>query len=50
MFLKKRSSAVKTKYFLFGLVVGAFIIPKLNDSTVGSHNGNTYYFITKKED
>ncbi len=47
---RKEANSIKTKYFLIGLFIGSVIIPKVTKSTIGSHNGNSYYFITKKED
>lgn len=47
---QKEENSIKIKYFLLGLFTGWILIPKITKSTIGSHNGNNYFFITKKED
>ncbi len=46
---RKEKISIKTHYFLLGVLVGTLIIPKISKSTIGSHNGNNYYFITEKK-
>lgn len=55
---RKEKISVKTQYFLLGVFVGTFLIPKItksafgcnNGSTNGSYNGNTIFLTLKKEE